>query len=261
MHTFSSITLPLTYQPYDVYPFTRGVKETSKGQKEEKKCPVSNGARWPDQWRRFCVQAPPVTAQVRFVYCERKRREQESAPPPSLTITIPYSSNLPQGSGSQGHFLLQYMSAPVPLFPEFDYFFFPKDYGSWITRTQVHHYYSVKTIPASQIRKKLNQNIIIIYRVQYSYCATILLVQLYPRRLPGLLFYFYYGMFYALAEMVGRFSKTPFWVIASRAFDFYSIRFYSIMRGGGGDSEGRRSRDPFITIHTAVLHFVCSWRA
>ena len=36
MHTFSSITLPLTYRPYDVYAFTRGLEKRPKDRRRKR---------------------------------------------------------------------------------------------------------------------------------------------------------------------------------------------------------------------------------
>ena len=61
------------------------------------------------------------------LFIVRESAENRVGRPPSLTITIPYSSNLPQGSGSQGPFFSYGTCRPkYHFFPEFDYYFFQK---------------------------------------------------------------------------------------------------------------------------------------
>jgi hypothetical protein len=137
----------------------------------------NDGTRWPGEWepgRIFCAQAPPVTAQVRFVYCERKRRGQrlDRVDPLPQQLQFRIASRL----GKSGTFLLQYMLAPVTLFLEFDLnFFFQKiwfmdheDAGSTVR--------SVNHAGQPNTKKSKSKHIIIIYTVA---CSTRTVLQYY----------------------------------------------------------------------------------
>jgi hypothetical protein len=130
--------------------------------------------------RISCTQAPPITAQVRFAYCVRKRRGQRR--PPSVTITVRYSTS---GLEKPETFLLLYMSVPVPyhIFQNLNIYFIWKIHGS-----------HARLISVNNNR-------------EYSSCTVLPLVQLCPRRLAGS---YFYGMFYAPAKIVGCFKRCRF---------------------------------------------------